>query len=114
MVALKSIRFKKVRGSSLIETLIATIMILFVFGIALTTITNTLERTVKSNTRFVDHELNRLEYMYRNSQLQVPDQIDIKDWQIDIKREKENDLNFIVFAAKNKTNSKEKKRRILE
>jgi hypothetical protein len=98
----------------LVETLTASILILIVFGISIVTIGNVLERTVKNNTRSIDNELNRLEYLYRNGKVKVPEIIDKNEWQIEIETEKENDLNYVVFTAKNKQNVKEKRRRILE
>lgn len=114
MDGLRNLKWIKVKGASLVETLIASILIMIIFGISITTITNVLERTVKNNTRVIDNELNRLEYLYQNGKLDIPDTQEISGWQIEIGREKEGDLSFVVFSAKNKESQKEKKRKVLE
>ena len=49
----------------MVETLIATVLIMIVFGMGIATLGNVLEQTVKNNARFIDNELNRLEYLYQ-------------------------------------------------
>ena len=105
---------KKVRASSLVETLIATVVIMIVFGIAMATVSNLLERTVRSNTRLIENELTKLEYLYRNGKVKVADQVEFQNWIVEVTQEKEGKLNFVVFKAKHKINSKEKRRRIVE
>jgi hypothetical protein len=114
MGRLKRFLNKKVKGASLVEALISSILIMIVFGISMVTIGNVLERTVKSNTRSIDNELIRLEYLYQNGKIQIPDVLEKEQWQIEIEREQENDLKYVVFTAKNKQSQKEKRRRILE
>ena len=114
MGRLKKIIKKKIEGASLVETLIASLLIMIVFGISITTVTNVLERTVKNNTRAIDNELNRLEYLYKNGKLEVPNSMDTNGWFIEIETEKEGDLTFVVFTAKNSKIQKEKTRKVLE
>ncbi|MCH2218694.1 MAG: hypothetical protein MK076_11620 [Flavobacteriales bacterium] len=106
MDRITSNKHTKIRGSSLVETLIATVLIMIVFGMGIATLGNVLEQTVKNNARFIDNELNRLEYLYQNNLLQVPDVIEIKDWQITIDKESRNNLTQVVFTATKKDNSK--------
>ena len=105
---------KKIKASSLVETLVASVIIMIVFGIAMATISNTLERSVKSSTSLIDKELNKLVYLYQNEKIQAPDLIDFDMWSIDLKKESEDGLNYVVFQANHKNNSKQRTRRILE
>ena len=114
MDVLRNLLRKKKKGSSLIETLIASVLIMIVFGISMVTVGNVLERTVKSNTRFIDNELNRLEYLYLNGMIATPDVIEKGDWQIHIEKEKDGNLIYLILRAKNKKSLKEKERKILE
>jgi Tfp pilus assembly protein PilE len=114
MDSIKMLKLKKIRGSSLVETLIATVVIMIVFGIAMATVSNVLERTVRSNSRLIENKLTKLEYLYRNDKIQVPDQVEFQNWLIDIAKEKEGEINFVVFTATHKINSKEKSRKVIE
>ena len=105
---------KKIKASSLVETLVASVIIMIVFGIAMATISNILERSVKSSTSLIDKELNKLVYLYQNEKIQAPDLIDFDTWSIDLKKESEDGLNYVVFQANYKNNSKQRTRRILE
>ena len=114
MDSIKFLWRKKLEGGSIVETLVASILIMIVFGISLVTVGNVLERTVKSNTRFVDNELYRLEYLYKNGKIQAPDVIQTKDWRIEIDIEKDRDVEYIVFKATNKDQSKQIERKIVD
>ena len=114
MGVLRKLNIKKVSASSLVETLIATVVIMIVFGIAMATVSNILERTVRSNSRFIENELTRLEYFYQNGQVKVPSQMEIQNWTVDIDLEKEGNIDFVVFTAKHKINSKQKSRKVVK
>ena len=60
---MKKITNIKVQSSSLIETLLATVIIMVVFGIAMVTIGNMLENTTKYSTSEIDVQLNKLTYL---------------------------------------------------
>ena len=104
----------KIKASSLVEAITSTVLLMIVFTLAIMSISNVLERTVKNNTSDIDKELLRLEYLYRNGKVQVPDTYGFKSWNIDLSKEKENELSFVVLKAISKNSSKKKTRRILE
>ena len=114
MDRVKMVNLKKVKGSSLVETLIATVVIMIVFGIAMLTTSNVLENTVKSSTNEIDSELNKLVYLYQHNKLIIPDAKDFNQWNIRMKKEKEGTLSYIVFRAENQQNKKIRTKRILE
>ena len=111
---MKLIKLRKVKGSSLVETLIATVVIMIVFGIAMVTISNVLENTVKSSTSKIDSELNKLVYLYEHNELTVPDVKEFNQWNIRIKKEKEGTLRYVVFRAEDQKSKKIRTKRILE
>lgn len=108
------VKNNKLKASSLVETLIATVVIMVVFGIAIATISNVLERTVKSSTSAIDSELNKLVYLYEHDQIQVPDVRELKEWRIELKKVKGEEVNYIVFVAKHVKNQKVRERKIVE
>ena len=105
---------KKVYGSSLVETITATIILMMVFAIAISSIANILERTAQNKLGILDKELNRQEYLYKNEKIQVPDVLKTKFWQLHIGREKEGELTYVVFRIKSTKSAVQKTRRILE
>ena len=114
MGQLKKKILKKVKGSSLVETMVASVVIMVVFGISMATISNILRSAVEGNTRLIDRELNKIEYFYKHGKVQVPNTIDFKDWEIEVKKEKYQDGSFVVLKAKNTNTNKERKRKFLE
>ena len=63
---------KKVKASSLNEVIVATVIIVLVFGIAVATLNNILMNTANKNTSSIDNRINELIYSYRNEKLQLP------------------------------------------
>lgn len=104
----------KLKASSLIETIVATILIMIVFGIALTSITNILENTVKNSTNEIDSKLNKLVYQYEYGLVKVPDMIEAESWNIETKKVSEGELKFIVFKAVNNQSQKVRMKKLLE
>lgn len=104
----------KLKASSLIETIVATILIMIVFGIAMASITNILENTVKNSTSEIDSKLNKLVYQYEYGLVKVPDIIEAGSWNIETKKVSEGELNFIVFKAVNNQNQKVRLKKVLE
>lgn len=92
---------KKIGASTLMETLVATVLIVIVFMISSMILNNLFSNTIKNNTREIEAYLNELEYLYRHERLIVPYQDDLKDWQISVEINKENNFSNIVFEALN-------------
>lgn len=104
----------RVKGSSLVETLIATIIIMIVFGIAMVSISNILENNIKSSTSAIDTELNKLMYLYENGNLEVPSQESLKEWQIKVEKVKEGEINYILFEGMHKQSKKVRTQKLFE
>lgn len=90
---------KKIKASTLMETLVATILILVVFMIANTTLNNLFRSTIDGNTRAIDAHLNELQYQYINDKLTLPYTSDFKDWQITVSKVKSQPNTSIEFEA---------------
>jgi hypothetical protein len=60
---------KKIKASTLMETLVATVLIIIVFIIASMILNNLFFNTIKNNTTQIDAHLNELQYLYINEKL---------------------------------------------
>lgn len=97
---------RKIKASTLMETLVATVLIVVVFMVSSMILNNLFSNSMKNNTREIDAYLNELEYLYKNEKLTVPYQDEFKDWQIIIEKDKENQSNKILFEALNSNTNK--------
>ena len=97
---------KKIKASTLMETLVATVLIIVVFMIASMILNNLFSNTIKSNTRVIDAHLNELQYLYLNKKLTVPYLHDFNMWDVSIEPIEEHNKNSIVFSAKNRNTNK--------
>lgn len=90
---------KKIKASSLTEVLVASTIILIVFGIAIASIDNMLKNNIQHNTHVLETEMNILMYQYQNNQLKTPQQIENTDWIINIEKVTENSIEYIKFEG---------------
>jgi len=105
---------KKIKASTLMETLVATVLIVVVFMIASMILNNLFSYSIKGNTRPVDAYLNELQYLYLNEKLELPYHDDFKTWRISIESVKVNNENLIVFHALNTNTNKTIETKIIE
>lgn len=97
---------KKIKASTLMETLVATVLIVVVFMMSSMILNNLFSNTIKNNTRTIDAYLNELQYLYKYEKLEVPYQEAFNKWQISIWLYKENGSNTVVFEASNNNTNK--------
>ncbi len=71
MVVLKHLN-KKIIAASLVETLIASVLIIIVFTIASLSINALFKNNTASTMNNVNSRLNALEYFYSNDQVKLP------------------------------------------
>lgn len=105
---------KKIKASTLMETLVATVLIVVVFMISSMLLNNLFYNSIKDNTRVIDSHLNELQYLYQNNKLILPYYDDYNSWSISIALLKEKGKNSIVFDAVNTTTNKTIERKIIE
>ncbi len=75
---------KKVKSATLVETVIATLLIVMVFMIAGMIINNHLENIQKTTTETAEAKVNELTYLLLHQKIALPYQESYKDWQIEI------------------------------
>ena len=99
MALLSKLYTTKLKASSLTEVLVATVIILLIFAIAMATIDNVLFNSVKNKTHFIETELNQLVYEYKNGKIKLPYSSEEKNWFINSIITTENNTSIIIFEA---------------
>ncbi|WP_179317225.1 hypothetical protein [Winogradskyella undariae] len=97
---------KKIKGSTLMETLVATVLIVIIFMMSSMILNNLFSNSIKNNTRDIEAQLLELQYLYENDKLEIPYNEDFKDWQIVVDTYKENNTTIVEFEATNRNTLK--------
>ena len=103
---------KKIKSATLIETLVATILIIVVFLTASLIINNLFFNTFHQKKEIAETRLNELEYSYINNTLEVPYYEEIQNWNINITKEGQQEP-YVLFVASNNITKKEIRRIII-
>ena len=97
----------KIKASTLIETLVASVIIITVFGMASLTLNTIFKNSVQNNTRTIDTHLNKLMYLNQHGKLDKNYQDNFKEWEIIVSKQSAINMEYTVFAAThNKTQKK--------
>lgn len=97
---------KRIKASTLMETLVATVLIVIVFMMASMTLNALFANTVVNNTHEVEQELLFLRYRYENGQLQLPYYDELGDWEIMVEAKDWNSENQVIFSAEHVSTQK--------
>ena len=92
---------KKITASTLMETLIATVLVVVTFLLASMILNNLVSNSVTSNTMAIDSRLIELQYLQQHQKLEIPYSERFQNWSISIERLKEHNETLIVFEATN-------------
>ena len=95
---------KKIKASTLMETLIATILIMVIFVVSSLILNNLFSTSIKNNTRAITAKLNEIEYLYINDNISVPFYDDYENWMIAL--EEIPNSKMILIKAVNTTTDK--------
>ena len=105
---------KKIKASSLNEVIVATIIIVVVFGIAIATLSNIMQNILRRNTKAAHTRLNEMIYLYQNDVIKLPYTSNEETWLIYISKQRSNDLNEIEFEITSKKTNKTIARKIID
>jgi len=100
------VELKKIKSSTLMETLIATVLIVIVFVLSSMILNNVFSNSINNNTQSIESHLNELHYLYTNNKLILPYQEALEKWQITIDEFQENGNYMVEFEAVNTTTNK--------
>jgi predicted PurR-regulated permease PerM len=92
---------KKMRGSTLMETLVASVLILVVFIVASMIFNNLFLSSIKNNTKAIDAHIKELMYLHHHNKLTLPFDEEYKGWQINIETFKQGNVLKTEFDAFN-------------
>lgn len=105
---------KKIKASTLMETLIASVLIVIVFMIASMILNNLFYNSIKNDSRAIDARLNELQYLCEHQKIVPPYRDSMKFWDIDITVVNENNRAYVFLTAFNTSTHKTIERKILE
>lgn len=96
---LRKQKFIKLNGSTLIETLVASVIIIVVFTITSLTLNNVFRSTIKSDTQAINMHLNKLMYLYQRDKIDIKYREDFDDWHIAFSQQTEKNISIVVVEA---------------
>lgn len=101
---------KKVRSATLVEIMVASVIIVIVFLIASLSVNNIFRGTINSDDSSLRNRINELTYFVQNDKIEIPFYEERLLWDIVIEnRGKEN-----IMEVKNKKNGKEIRIKLIE
>ncbi|WP_412985770.1 hypothetical protein [Pontimicrobium sp. IMCC45349] len=93
---------KKVKASTLTETLVATVLIMIVFMVSSIVLNNVFTNTIKYNTNTINSHLDELEYLCNNNKIILPYKNTFHNWDVSVVKIKENNKEVIIITGDNK------------
>lgn len=94
----------KLKSATLLETLVATALILVIFLVSGLIINNLAKNTIQNNHQSIENELKRLSYFSKHGKINLPYVSDYDNWSIEVKK---NDITGqIEIEAWQKNSSK--------
>lgn len=105
---------KKIKASTLMETLVASVLIVVIFMMSSMILNNLFSNSVKNNTRAIDAHLNELQYLYINEKLSLPYQDGLGSWNITVEPHKSGNEKKAVMEAINTETKKHITKEIIE
>lgn len=97
---------KKIKSATLIEALIATVLIVVIFITSSLVINNLLLNGFNNNTTEIENHLSQLDYQYQNHKIQLPYNEPFDDWNITIIKEQVNEVSVITIKAEKEQSKK--------
>lgn len=97
---------QKIQAATLMETLVATTIIIVVFVIASLVLNTTFKAVVQHNTVTMENTLDRLQYLYTNEQLQLPYYETEDTIEFSVITETIDGISYVVYEAKKTANAK--------
>ena len=104
---------KKVKSSTLMETLVATVLIVIVFMIASMVLNTLFASSINQNDNQVRQELLQLQYKYEHELLQLPYSDELNQWNITVTQQDFNNRLEVLFLATQMQTNKEVTYKIL-
>lgn len=101
----------KLKASTLVETLTATVILLIVFSIAIAILLSVFQQTVHKNDTAVQNYIHQLSYQIEHHKLKVPYNENFYNWRILVKKD-DTDEKYIHIIAVHKISKNRLEKRI--
>ncbi|WP_425323846.1 hypothetical protein [Flagellimonas marinaquae] len=98
---------KRIKGSTLMETLVATILVVVVFMMASMTLNSLFVTSVEQKDGPIRQELLFLQYKYAHGKLTLPHYDEQENWEIKVEEQIWQGKGQVIFSAMNTRNDKE-------
>lgn len=95
---------KRIKGSTLMETMVATVLIVIIFMMSSLLLNASFSNTIKARNHHIKEKLHQLQYEYLHANIQMPYYEDMGDWELSITTRTEKGMQEIVFKAENQKN----------
>lgn len=92
---------KKIKASTLMETLVATVLIVIVFMIASMVLNSMVSGNMGQHTELAEERLHALEYQYKNQGIRLPYYEDYESWEISITQQQIGNSMLVLLEAEN-------------
>jgi len=102
-----AVLIRKIKASTLMETLVATVLIVIVFMVSSTVLNNLFAGSISQNDNQARQELLQLQYKYEHGLLELPYVDKIDTWEIAVNEVKLSKTSQVVFSATQKLTNKE-------
>ncbi|MFS4493179.1 hypothetical protein [Maribacter sp. 2308TA10-17] len=97
---------RKIKGATLMETMVATVLIVVIFMIASLLLNSIFSSSIQGNNQQLTSYLNLLEYQYKNNLISVPHYEELDDWDIELLSEEIGASSYLILEATHKTTKK--------
>lgn len=99
---------KKIKSATLVESLVATVLIVVIFVVSSLVINNLLLNGFNTNTTEIENRLYELEYEYQNQKIKLPYNEVFQDWNITISKVNQSNeiIKIIEFKAQKPQSNK--------
>ena len=98
---------KKIKAATLMETLVATVLIVLVFMIASMVLNSLFASSIRANEKQARAYLLHLQYQHQNGGLELPYNEVLDSWQIQVYQMEEQGAAQILFTARDSSIRKE-------
>lgn len=90
---------KKIHAATLMETMVATVLIIIIFMLASTVMNNVFQATVQGSSQTVIERTQKLEYELSRGSIQLPYFEELEGWEIEISNEEIGTANEVVLKV---------------
>ncbi|NAS12913.1 hypothetical protein [Poritiphilus flavus] len=98
---------KRIKASTLMETLVGTALIVLLFALSSTILNSMFANSIRFNRQDIVEHLHELQYQYQHAQITLPYKSDFESWEMHVYQEQRGGMPVIVFTAKDSNSGKE-------